>query len=279
MSRIALAVSAALLIAVPLPAAAQTAPPAVPVVSGYADLADLVLGSPIVVKALITKADRLNAKEAPDVAPGRVRFLVEANVQAALQAPGAIPARISYLWETSLDARGKAPKVKNAAVIAFLRPVPGRPGQFQLAAGRAQIAATPGVESMLRRIVSDARTPAARDLRVTGIANAFHVPGSIPGESESQIFVKTAGGQPISLVVLTRPGQGKTVSYATGDIIDEAATAVPRDTMLWYRLACGLPPALPDAAVVDLPPGDRTAAKTDYLAVLASLGPCGRTRP
>ncbi|MCA3255375.1 MAG: hypothetical protein INF91_07155 [Alphaproteobacteria bacterium] len=237
------------------------------------------MASPIVVKALITRADRLNAKEAPDVAPGRVRFLVEATVQAALQAPGAIPAKISYLWEAPLDARGKAPKVKNIPVISFLRPVPGRPGQYQLAAGRAQIAATPGVESMLRRIVSEARTPAARDLRVTGIANAFHVPGSIPGESESQIFVKTAGGQPISLVVLTRPGQAKTVSYATGDIIDDAATAIPRDTMLWYRLACGLPAALPDLAVADLAPADRAAAKADYRAVLASLGPCGRTQP
>src|SRR3712207_6874651 len=108
-------------------------------------------------------------------------MLIEAQVQNVLVAGGAVPGRITYLWDAPLDARGKPPKPKGASVILFLRPVPGREGQFQLTSRNGQIARTPRSEAAVRRVLADSRSPELRDLRITGIGNAFHVRGSIPG--------------------------------------------------------------------------------------------------
>jgi len=47
--------------------------------------------------------------------------------------------------------------------------------------------------------------------------------------------------------------------------------------LLWYRLACALPPTLPDDALADQAPDDATQARADYRFVLDGLGACGRT--
>lgn len=256
----------------PLPATAQTA-----TVEGFADLADLTLPAPVVLRATIVKADRLNRKEAPDVPAGRVRFLVEAQVQGVLVSREVVPARIEYLWDGALDARGKPPKLKGADVLLFLRRVPNRAAQYQLTSPRGQVAWTPRADAAVRRVLTDVRSPELRDLRITGIGNAFHVRGSIPGEAESQIFLTTASGRPVSLVVLSRPGQAKSFSVALSDVIDDAAASVPRDTLMWYRLACALPAAIPVAATAELTDEDRAAVAADYRFVQGALGPCGRT--
>ncbi len=82
----------------------------------------------------------------------------------------------------------------------------------------------------------------------------------------------------MSLAVLRRPGEEPRYAVALGEMVDEAAGPPARDTLLWYRLACGLPPALPTSAVADLQPQDAAAAAADYRFVLGALGPCGRTR-
>jgi len=271
--RIGTVVAIALALAAPVPSVAQTHPVAA---ETFVDLADLTLGSPVVLRATIAKADRLNRREAPDVAPGRVRMLVEAQVQNVLVAREVVPARISYLWEGPLDARGKPPRLKGQPVLLFLRRVPGREGQYQLASANGQRTWSERAEAAVRRVLTDMRSPELRDLRITGIGNAFHVRGSIPGESESQIFLTTASGRPVSLVVLARPGQAKSFSVALSDIIDDAASSVPRDTLMWYKLACTLPPAVPAAAVAELSGEDRAAVAADYRFVLDSLGPCAR---
>jgi hypothetical protein len=66
---------------------------------------------------------------------------------------------------------------------------------------------------------------------------------------------------------------------ALGEIVDEAAATPQRNTLLWYRLACGLPNTLPAPAVRTLSALDADAAIKDYAVVLAGLGRCGRTRP
>lgn len=243
----------------------------------FADLADLTLGSPAVLRATILKAEKLNRREAPDVPPGRVRMLIDAQVQGVLTARDVVPARISYLWEGSLDAKGKAPKLKGASVLLFLRRVPGRDGQFQLTSTDGQIAWSERSEGAARQVLTDIRSPELRDLRITGVGSAFHVRGSIPGEAESQIFLTTATGRPVSLVVLARPGQAKSYSVALSDIIDDAATSVPRDTLMWYKLACALPGSLPPKSVAELNEEDHAAVSADYQFVLASLGSCART--
>jgi hypothetical protein len=268
------AVAAMLALASPALVAAQPQPA---IVDNFADLTDLTLNAPVILQATILRTDRLSRREAPDVPPGRVRMLVEAQVQVVLVSPDVVPARIEYLWEGPLDARGKAPKLKGAPVMLFLRRVPGREAQYQLTSPNSQIASGPRVESAVRRVLTDIRSPELRDLRITGVGNAFHVRGSIPGEAESQIFLTTASGRPVSLVVLARPNQPKSYSVALSDIIDDAAQSVPRDTLMWYKLACALPPTLPADAVDQLGEEDRRAVAADYSFVLASLGPCTRT--
>jgi hypothetical protein len=48
--------------------------------------------------------------------------------------------------------------------------------------------------------------------------------------------------------------------------------------LLWYRLACGLPPTLPAASLAELDQAVASAARHDYALVLQGLGPCLRTR-
>jgi hypothetical protein len=265
--------AAALALFVAEPAAAQTP---VRAIEGYADLADLTLASPIILQANIAKAERLNRKTAPDVAAGRVRMLVTARVESVVVSPQAVPGEIRYLWEGPLDARGKPPKLKGVPVLLFLRPG-AKPGDYQLANAAGQVAVTPTALQTVRAVVAQSRQTELRGLRVTGIGNAFHVRGSVPGESESQIFVSTADGRPVSLVVLNRPGQAPTYAVATGDVIDESAKPVPPRTLVWYEFACRLPRSLPPAAVEQLAPEDARAVATDYQFVLQQLGPCGRT--
>lgn len=111
---------------------------------------------------------------------------------------------------------------------------------------------------------------------ITGLGNAFHVPGTLPGEGETQIFVQTATGAPISLSILRRPGEQRRWAVALGEIVDDAAAAPPRDTLLWYRLACGLPRALPPASTANEDPANAAIAREDYAFVLQQLGACRR---
>jgi hypothetical protein len=128
---------------------------------------------------------------------------------------------------------------------------------------------------MVRRIARDAVAPNAPPA-VTGLGNAFHVPGALPGEGETQIFVQTANGAPISLSILRRPGEERRWAVALGEIVDDAAAAPARDTLLWYRLACGLPRTLPATSLADEDPANVAAARDDYRFVLNQLGPCRR---
>ena len=101
---------------------------------------------------------------------------------------------------------------------------------------------------------------------------------AVPGEGETQVFLQTADQRPVSLSVLRRPGEEPRWAVALSEIVDEAAGPPPRDTLLWYRLACGLPRALPPRSTAALAPGDAEIAQADYRFVLAALGPCVRRR-
>ena len=78
----------------------------------------------------------------------------------------------------------------------------------------------------------------------------------------------------MSLQILRRPGQQPRWSVSLGEIVDESAGAPPKDSLLWYRLACGLPRQLPDSAVGGEDPDNARAARADYGVVLRELGPC-----
>ena len=243
----------------------------------YADIADLVIASPIIADATIRSALKLKGADAAGVAPGVTRFYVEADLVALVRGAGGLPPRIGYLLDVRPDSMGQLPKLKKMRVLLFGRPVPGVPNQIQLSAPDAQIAWSPAEDQRVRAIAQSLVAADAPPI-VTGVGNAFHVPGALPGEGETQVFLTTANGAPVSLTVLRRPGERPRWAVALSEIVDEAAAPPSRDTLLWYRLACALPASLPDRSTASLDPANADLARQDYRFVLEQLGPCGRTR-
>lgn len=249
--------------------ASQSAPAA----PGYVTIAGQILGAPMVIDATIRSASRVKDAEAPGLSPGRARFYIEADVLALIRGSNAMPARVAYLADVALDSKGKPPKLKKMRVLLFARPIAGHPDQIQLAGADGQRAWTPDLDAQVRSITREilaADAPPA----ITGVGNAFYVPGSLPGEGETQIFLTTATNMPISLQVLRRPGEQPRWSVSMGDIVDESAGAPARDTLLWYRLACGLPAQLPPSALEAEDPANASMAREDFATVRRGLGAC-----
>jgi hypothetical protein len=244
----------------------------------YSDLADLALAAPAVVVVTVHGAIRLKGADAAAAPAGAARFFIDGDVTALIAGRTALPPTVSWLVDVPLGATNRLPKLKKQKLILLARPIPGKPGTLQLVARDAQLAWTPELEARIRAILTAANSADTPPV-VQDVGHAFHVPGSIPGEGETQIFLKTADNRPVSLSVLRRPGEEPRWSVALGEMVDDAAAAPQRDTLLWYRLACGLPASLPDSSVADQDADDAAAARADYGVVLAGLGSCGRTRP
>ncbi|WP_435368646.1 hypothetical protein [Sphingomonas faeni] len=244
---------------------------------GYADVADLVLAAPVIADATVRSTTKIKPAEAPDLAPGLVRLYVEVDVAALIRGANGLPPRIGYLLDVAPDAGGRVPKYKKARVLIFARPVAGAVNQVQLIAPDAQLGWTPLLDARARKIAQDALATDAPPV-ITGIGNAFHVAGALPGEGETQIFLTTADQRPVSLSVLRRPGEQPRWAVALSEIVDESAAPPAVETLLWYRLACALPRTLPERSTSSLEAADATIAREDYAFVLNALGPCGRTR-
>lgn len=240
----------------------------------YADLADLSVNAPVVIDAQIKSAIRIE-EGAP---AGMARFYVEATVRSLIRGPAGSPALVTYVADVPIDARGKPPKLKKMRVLLLARQVPGKPGALQLLAPHAQIPWSQPVDTQLRAILGEL-TAAGAPPRITGIRSAFHVPGTIQGEGETQIFIQTETGNPVSFSILRRPGEIARWSVALGEIVDEAAGPPKPGTLLWYRLACSLPPQLPERAIDPGDPANAARAREDYRVVRDGLGACERKHP
>jgi hypothetical protein len=261
-------------------------PPLFPRLS-FANLTDHVLAAQIVALVQVADASRLKGELAPGLSASFARFLITANVQSLLTvradkaqsgAADGLPGTISYIIDLPLDARGKAPNVKKRQFLLLANRVPGRPAELRLISPDSQVDWTQEEERRIRDILIAASASDAPP-RITGIGSAFHVPGAIPGESETQIFLTTDSGRPVSLNVLRRPGEAPHWAVSLAEIVDDSAEPPHRDTMLWYRLACFLPAELPDGAIASMSPDDSAAARADYAVVLKGLGDCGRSAP
>lgn len=242
----------------------------------YADLVDLALPARIVARARVRKAVRLKPDQAADVPPGHARFYVE-TLTSALISGEAVGESLRFLADAPLDARGRPPRLTKAEVLVLARAVPGRPGELQLVAPDAMLAWSAPLEVRLRAILAElvrADTPPA----VTGIRESLHVAGNLAGEGETQVFLATATGAPLALSIIRRPGGPPVWGVSASEIIDQAAAPPPPATLLWYRLACGLPAALPPEANISTTARDRRSAAEDYAMVVRELGPCTRTR-
>ncbi len=254
------------------PAIAPTGPDS----PAYADLADLADRSPLVARVDIREAIRLKPEQAPGVRPGMARVLVKARTRALLIGES-VGESVSYLADVPLDAKGKLPKLKKTAALIFARTAPARPGELQLVAPDGQVAWSQAAEDRARAILTELVAPGAPP-RVTGVREVSYVPGNLIGEGETQIFLATEAGDPVSISVLHRPGEPRRWGVAFGEIVDQAARPPQRDTLAWYRLACFLPTSLPGAAILSGDGDARRKAAEDYRYVRGQLGSCPRTR-
>lgn len=239
----------------------------------YADYADLVIAAPLIVNATIRSTSRLKPVEAPDLGPGRARLYVEADVMTIIRGTEPLPPRIGYLLDVPVDAKGRVPSMKKLRVLLFARPA--GVGQIQLVRPDAQRDWTPGGEQRARRITSEVLAPDAPPA-VTGVGHAFHTAGALPGEGETQIFLTTGADRPVSFTIDRAADGARRWKVALSDIVDDGAGPPPRDTLLWYRLACTLPAALPDSSLDGVEPGDAAIARDDYSYVRRALGTCDR---
>jgi hypothetical protein len=268
---------AALLIlaAAPVLAGAESPPP--PSLT-YADVADLAAEAPVAARVRIREAIPLVEEQAVGVPAGTTRFFVEADIVTLIRAPRELPGRVRYLADLPNDPAGRRPKLaRKSEHLVLAAPVPGRPQELRLVAPDAQLRWSPTAEARVREVIADASKPEAPPA-IVGIGRAFHVPGNLPGESETQLFLLAADGRPISINVLRRPGQEPRWAVALGEIVDEAAEPPRPGTLLWYRLACSLPPQLPAASLAEEDPQAAAAARADYALVMERLGRCERTR-
>jgi hypothetical protein len=244
----------------------------------YADLADLALPAPLAAHVRLHRAVRLKPQEAGTVPAGNTRFFIEADVLSLIRGAEGLPSRVSYLADLPNGAGGKPPKpAKKSEFILIGSPVPNRPGEIRLAAPEAHLPYTAERANTLRALLREASAPGAAP-RITGIGKAFHAPGSLPGESETQIFLQTAQSGPVSLSVLRRPGETPRWALALGEMVDDAAAAPKPNSLLWYRLACTLPRSLPPQSLADAEAEHRGPIQADYRLILDQLGPCARTR-
>lgn len=244
----------------------------------YADLADLSAVAPIIVLATVKDAIKVKPERAPNAPPGTQRFYIVASTNALIRGQGGIGETIRYVIDLPIDDRGRAPKIKKKSFIIFARRSAGGGDNVQLVAKDAQIAWSASreqrVRSLVRELVAqDAPPPIAR------IISAFHVPGTIIGEGETQIFMETETGDPVSITVLKRAGQQKFWAVSLGEIVDEAARAPVRNSLLWYRMACFLPRQLPsESLTASDSEANARQARNDYQLVLRDLGDCPRSR-
>ncbi|MBN8831054.1 MAG: hypothetical protein J0G94_10630 [Sphingomonadales bacterium] len=256
------------------PAQAAEAPtaPATPTVT-YARLADLVIASPAIARVKIKSAVALKPERAPDLGTGQTRFYVEAETLGLIRGNSVVARKIGFLLDGS-SANAKKPGLKGREMLIFGK-VGAQVDQIQLTASTALVDWTPANEALVRKVLADVMAPDVPPA-IKGVTSAFHQVGAILGESETQIFLETASGAPISLSILRRPDEKAHFSASLGEIVDEAASIPEPDTMLWYRLACGLPEQLPARALRELAQADAQAAAGDYAAFRAALAPCRR---
>jgi hypothetical protein len=245
--------------------------------ASYADIADLVVISSLIVDATVRNLRKIPAEQAVGVPANLQRMLVEADIVTLIRGQEGVTPRVRFLLDIPKDAKGKIPKLKKQRLFLLGSSVAGRPGEIRLSRPNALIQWSAANDILVRAITKEAVQIDAPE-KITGITSAFHSAGTVIGEGETQIFLKTATDQPLSLSVLSRPGELKRWAVSTAEVIDESATAPAKFTLLWYRLACELPRSIA-AEMVEAADSDGAAkVQADYNFILDSIGPCGRKR-
>jgi hypothetical protein len=275
---IAAVAAAVLAAALAWPSAAQapSAQPAAPRYT-YVDLVELGQAANLVVKAQIRKQITMEPERSPGLRPGWVRLYLEADTMGLYAGSAAIGASQRLLADFPLDAKGKPPKLKNTILIFFGKSVPGKPGELQLLEPDSYTAADPVEEERLRTVLRQLAAP-DKPPHITGVKEALSIAGNLAGESETQLFLETREGAPVSITVMRRPGMAPQWGVAWSEIVDQAARPPERETLAWYSLVCSLPFDLPPTANLSSDDASRRRAVQDYKVVIDQLGFCRRNR-
>lgn len=257
-------------------AAPQQFKPNTPVEAlSYPVLADFALASKVTAHVRIRSVRALKAELAVGTRPGFQRQLVTADVIALIRAPEGQPAQLRYIVDLPLDSRGRVPKLRGTESLVFA--TPARPGELRLISPESWVTWTPEADATVRAILTEAMQPDAPPL-VRGINSAFHSPGSLPGEGETQIFLDAADNRPASLTVQRRPNEAPRWFVSLGEVVDEGVSQPAVNSLLWYRLACFLPQQMPNRIVEGQDPADAQQVRSDYAMIMQALGPCNRSR-
>lgn len=256
--------------------ALAAAPLAAPALS-YADLVDLTDSSAFVIRAQIRDVVLLPHERAPDVQPGYGRIYVEVTPLEGLRGRAPQVPMLRYLADVKLNEKGKLPSYKKVPVLLFARGgAPGSP-DIQLVAPDAQVLWSADLDARTRSLINELGANDAPP-RLSGVTQALYEPGNLVGEGETQLFLSTANGQPATITVLHKPNQPTNWSVSFSEVVNARGRPPAPETLAWYRLACGLPKALPHGVNVSDDNDDRVQAAMDYAAVLHDLGPCERLR-
>ena len=241
----------------------------------YSDLADFALASKLVMHVRIKDTKPLKDALAQGTPSGHQRLLVRADVIALLKAPDSQPSRVQYLLDVPVDSRGRFDRLKKVESLVFARP--GRVGELQLIAPDSWTAWSEQSGQIVRAILAEEKR-ADSPPQINGIASAFYSAGSLPGEGETQIFLTTRDNRPASLTVQRRAGDAARWFASLGEVVDEGVSQPGPNTLLWYRLACFLPDAMPSTVLDGQPPEAADQVRRDYRLIRQALGPCMRAR-
>jgi len=251
------------------PASVDAAAP----VPEYADIVELALASDIVARVAIRDQAQVKAERAPGLEAGKARLYIEAETQALLAGDSIYGEGLAFLVDLPFTDRGKAPRIEKQTFLVFADLVRSRPGTVQLVGPSALQPATPQIEAATRRVltqIAQGKTPPT----ITGVKEVMSVPGNLAGESETQIFLETDTGEPVSLSVVRRPSMAPHWGVSWSEIVDASVSAPTRETLEWYALACHLPSRLPRSAFLQADTQSVAQAEADYRMIIDSLGAC-----
>jgi len=241
----------------------------------YADLVIFARNADLV--AIVTVDDQATfpPERAPDVSPSRVRLYLETLTRNLLASATGVGESLVFVNDFDRQADGDAPDLEERNYLIFANQVAARPGEVQLISSRAMFPAGPVIEERVRRVLRQLASGESVP-EVVAVRDVISVPGNLVGESETQMFIETRSGAPVSLSVIRRPGMAPQWGVSLGEIVDSSARPPERESLTWFGFACFLPKQLPDSAFLQSDRESQRRARADYALVLAELGPCER---